>query len=505
MALPTYPQDELDNPFALLGLVGNFWSDVFAYPEQVRSLFTARASQDKQVTNNFYELLDSVSRFKIKPLRKKNWYLLNFDTTQRNKTYINIPRYGNTTAKYDTEIFYSGTETLNYVTYPLPEKLKNVPLLVNRISASSYVVFDSVDYVVQDGVISFIEDPALNPNIVVDDGKFSLWVFGSEWDERDLFYQFGYVISQEQISNSEYKNFINANYDAMVEGTSSRSIDNLLEAFCDVSLAKTDNEVVSQIFDFNNKSWVVTDQNTYAFAHGSNVLVSVGDVLVKGQALTDTLLIRDFNLGIVPADVPSLALGKNFMLSGFYQDIVFENKTHDTTVYTKDDGYTAFEFPIQGNPGDIEAFWEEVHRRGVAAGTTLAMLLDSRTNKVGQPGPLALPATINPLEFLIKYLLRNNFILITLKPSHFGANRLNLNLTYALRRLIPPHVGTVVLIELEAETDQINMDSGSTTDAGYDAEDVTIYFGNSIEEIIDADSLVDDQEVTIRLIQGRCE
>lgn len=505
MALPIYPQDELDDPFALIGLVGNFWLDVFTYPEQVQSLFSARASQDKQITSNFNELLNSISRAKIKPLRRKTWHLLNFDIVDRNKTYVNIPRYGITTAVYNTEIFYNNSETLSYTAYPLPAKLKNVPLLVNRISASSYVAVNNINYIVQDGVILFVNDPALDSNIIADDGKFSLWVFGSEWDERDLFYQFGYVISQEQASGQNYKNFINANYDAMVEGTSSRALDSLLESFTDVSSTKTDSEVVQQIFDFNNKKWVVTDKTVYSFHVTSSVTVAVGDTLTKGQPLTDTLKIQDFNLGVVPADVFALALGKNFMSAGFYQDLVFENQQYDTTVYTKKDGYTAIEFPVRGNPGDVEAFWEEVHSRGVAAGKTLAMLLDTRTNKVGQPGPLALPKKINPLEFLIKYLLRNNFILITMKPSKFGPKRLNLNLTYALRRLIPPHVGTVVLIELEAETDQINMDFDSTTDAGYDAEDVSIYFGNTIEEIIDADNLVDDQDVTIRLIQGRCE
>jgi len=505
MALPKYPQDELDDPFALIGLVGNFWSDVFGYPEQVRSLLSARASQDKQVVNNFNELLDSISRDKIKPLRKKSWYLLDFDTAQRDKTYVNIPRYGVTTAKYDTEIFYNGTETLSYTAYPLPAKLKNVPILFNRISASSYVAIANVDYIIQDNVILFVNDPALDPNVVVDAGKFSLWVFGSAWDERDLFYQFGYVISQEQISGQNYKDFINANYDAMVEGTTSRTLDLLLEAFADVSLTKTDSEIVQQIFNFNSKKWIVTDKTVYSFHVTSSVIVAVGDTLTKGQPLTDTLKIRDFNLGIVPADVSALALGKNFMSAGFYQDLVFENQQYDTTVYTKEDGYTAIEFPVRGNPGDVEAFWEEVHSRGVAAGNTLAMLLDTRTNKVGQPGPLALPKKINPLEFLIKYLLRNNFILITMKPSKFGPNRLNLNLTYALRRLVPPHVGTIVLVELEAETDQINMDFDSDSDAGYETEDVSVYLGNSIQEVMHADTFVDDQDVTIRLIQGRCE
>jgi hypothetical protein len=137
MALPIYPQDELDSPFELLGLVGNFWSDLFGQPEQVKSLFSARASQDKQVSTNFYELLDSISRLKIKPLRKKAWYLLTFDTAQRNKTYLNTPRYNQTTANYGGEIFYDGVQSLSYTTYPLPANLKNVPILVNRISESS--------------------------------------------------------------------------------------------------------------------------------------------------------------------------------------------------------------------------------------------------------------------------------------------------------------------------------------------------------------------------------
>jgi hypothetical protein len=63
----------------------------------------------------------------------------------------------------------------------------------------------------------------------------------------------------------------------------------------------------------------------------------------------------------------------------------------------------------------------------------------------------------------------------------------------------------MVLIALDAETDQITMDGISSTDAGLAEEDVLVYFGNSVEEIIDAATLVDDQDVTIRLIQGRCE
>jgi hypothetical protein len=62
-----------------------------------------------------------------------------------------------------------------------------------------------------------------------------------------------------------------------------------------------------------------------------------------------------------------------------------------------------------------------------------------------------------------------------------------------------------VFVALGTETDQIDMGTASATDAGYASENVSIYFGNSVAETIDAASLVNDQDVTIRLIQGRCE
>jgi hypothetical protein len=49
------------------------------------------------------------------------------------------------------------------------------------------------------------------------------------------------------------------------------------------------------------------------------------------------------------------------------------------------------------------------------------------------------------------------------------------------------------------------MGMATATEAGYAAETVSIYFGNSVAETIDGASLVNDQDVTIRLIQGRCE
>lgn len=76
------------------------------------------------------------------------------------------------------------------------------------------------------------------------------------------------------------------------------------------------------------------------------------------------------------------------------------------------------------------------------AGGALAHLLDRRPNGPGEP--LAhLPATINPLEFLIANVLRNNAYLVRIKASSLRRRKLGLYNMRHLRRLLPPQIGVV--------------------------------------------------------------
>ncbi len=112
------------------------------------------------------------------------------------------------------------------------------------------------------------------------------------------------------------------------------------------------------------------------------------------------------------------------------------------------------EFPLYGNPDRVAEFWDEVHARGVAQGKTLAQLLDQRPLELqtGQPLAGALPATINPLEFLLANFFRGNAIAVALRPQSFGADALALSVLRLLRRMLSPYE-TVLLVAILTATE----------------------------------------------------
>jgi len=183
-------------------------------------------------------------------------------------------------------------------------------------------------------------------------------------------------------------------------------------------------------------------------------------------------------------------------------------------------GYTFVKFPLGGFPADVERFFNELHMRGVEAAETvkedcfynpisyaslavfperglsgrvyravdtgwlyrwvpsledppgyyeqivrvppnrklgtLAHMLDKRKQPSGEPTASNLPATINPLRFLIENVLRNNVFVIRIDVPALGQNRLGLYNIRHLRQVIPPQTAMIVIFELAAKAERIN-------------------------------------------------
>ena len=175
-------------------------------------------------------------------------------------------------------------------------------------------------------------------------------------------------------------------------------------------LVVEEEETVEEVRTEIGRQLVITDKTVYQFNPTANILVSAGDEVVEGQSLADTLQFFEFNRGQCPteAQCPAVALGRGLLGRGFFGDLVFENKAVPLVVETDVEGFTKVSWKLGGFPGDVELFFDQLHERGVAEGETLANLQDTRTNKVGEPGPSNLPATINPFEFLCKNVFRNH-------------------------------------------------------------------------------------------------
>ena len=262
-------------------------------------------------------------------------------------------------------------------------------------------------------------------------------------------------------------------------------------------------ETVEVITEQHGELLIITDARVYRFNSAATPSVAVGDTVKPGQALTDALQIFDLSRGEVPAGLDALYIDRNWVSPVVYNGLVFSNEEVDLVVDTSGD-YTKVSFDVGGSPTDAAAFWDEVHARGVAAGQTLAHLLDVRESPTTEPGPASLPATVRPLEFLIQNILRGNTSIVIMRHG-LGPGALGLKYTTRLRKVVPPGTALLFVLELPVISETITMDgSGTETDPGY-AEDVELRTAlEPFEETVDSTTAI-TEKVRFRAVTGSCQ
>lgn len=504
----TWPSD-LDDAGKLLGVVGSFWAETYAGNDLVASLLHAKAQHQAQAQLDLLDVVASLSRFTVPIFHKENWTLLPLKASELNAP--NLPAFDGT-YNWDGQIKFDTPVASGLFAWPAPPGLVDAKVVLNQITDSSLTCVKGTDFFVVPGAVWFRENPFLHPGVrildvyedgVVTDRVAHVWVYRGEFDWATTYKQFGYVLGFKLNSSRKYREVVNAVYDGLVEGTSARCLEDFMSAVCDVPLARG-SETVRYVLDDGRKKWVVTDDNVYGFARGATVIVVPGQDVRAGDPLVDALRFFDTNRGEAPAEVRALSVGRGFLSSAYFRELTFENLTVPLVVEENVDGYTKVSFDVRGWPADVEQFWDDTHAAGVAANDTLAMRLDTRTNKTGQPTAVALPATVNPLEFLCENVLRGNFFFIVVKPEGFGPEASGLPSARILRRLIPPQTGCVILVQLEYGGDIVTMDgTGDETDAGYQ-EEIEVFLGNTIEETIDPATYV-AEDVRVVQIGGHCQ
>lgn len=513
----TYPASLLDERERLLATIGSFWSEIFTDEATLSSFLHARAQLDVQTQLDFMELLSSISRFNVPVFHIDNWYSLTLRLTDKDAADLLIPRFDGTAVFADpAEIQFGQQLERPFHAWQAPASLKTAPVILNRIVASSLTLTHGVDYVLQDGVLLFRDNPFESPWVPVRDiyeegrivdRELQLWIYRGEFDWTTVYKQFGAVIGLQLPSSDVYKRLVNGVFDSIVRGPSRRNVLDIFSAVCDVPLARGE-ETVQEIRADSRALWIITDKHAYECHLDATAVVSVGDVLQAGDTLTDTLAYHEFNRGQAPTpeQLRSLALGKGYLSEGYYGDLVFRNETLATTVTepsAETGEYTRIEFPVDGAPGDVIRFWDDVHESGTAAGETFAMLLDTRTDKTGQPTAAALPTAINPLRFLCENILRANYGLVIVKPTTFGRNSPGLHHARILRRVVPPPTAILLYVELELGSDEIIMNgTGDETEPGVEEDFDTFLIGTFTDEI-DPNDLV-EENLRFRQVQGQC-
>lgn len=485
----TFPASSFDDPDLVLALIGSFWSET--YTERAYALRGVKARCD--LLNGIYvrlgEAADVLARLRCPVFRRENWHHLVLSESARG---ARPARYGVTATPYQGGgLLYDGGE--GGFVYPLPAGAADVRVMFNRVTAPSASLFRGIDFWIEDGFVRFATDPfaddrfavaAVTEDGVDTDRELSLWMYNADFDDDYVYAHWGFVAGVKARSSEGYKSLVNALLDSTVLGT---SVGRLEAACCHaagVPVAVGGDTVLAVTDDYLH-TLVITDRAAYRLPLGSTPTRAVGETFYAGEPVSDAVRVFEFNRAQGPDDLPGLSLGRGFLLGAFMGELGFPNET--TTLVAEDmpDASVRVSCALGGHPADVEHFWNLTHELGLASGLTLA-------DRIGYP----LPATINPLAFLLEHVLRNNAFVVRVKMAGLGVDGAGLAHVGAVARLVPPHTGVVFVIEADPVSQTTEQPSDEDLPDGLDGGDT--FVGES--------GLLDTVSVIVgRVASGQCQ
>jgi len=474
-----YPIAPYGQGATLLASIGSFWESIFTDNDKLLQLFNGYMLEAGQAYQKFLETLATSSRLEVPVFARDNWYHL---VISENDIKTDIAKYGDGRSYGDG--FQYGVRAFSEVyTVEAPANLKKCEFIFNRIINPSLSLVSGVDFSIRDGLIEFNKNPFDSeftvkiPVIDEDTGetvdhKIGLWVYAAEFDLEYIWQHWGYILNMYMESSTYYRDFINAVADSYVLGPNIASLENLLQAMSGIPLVRENGEVVEAIVEYPDKKVVVTDKYSYRFEPSAELVVSEGQVLNGGDSMTDSLRVIEIFSETPSEEIfPAMVCGQGFVTGEYISELTFVNKDVALEYVGLDaNGNAEVRFEVSGYDSDVESFWSTVHTNGLMNGTTLAEYLDTRENPTSQPTPEFLPATINPLDFVLKNFFGNHLCFIRMKSDDFADGVPGVSWFRAVRQILPPHVTSIVYVELNPPDTYIEL---SDNDEVVDLLDIT--------------------------------
>jgi len=476
----TYPTDDLDNARKTLSLLGSLWTNAYAGVDFLEARVDARHQIARQAHDDALQAGELISRIDMPIWHRRNWYAMSIDASDMAAAAAiwyfdddDLPDFDAAPGfTFDSSQITGATGTA------APLDLHDVLMITNRITDPSVVLHKDIDYTIStEGNLVFYADPfdnTLFPQATefadgeVSETQIVLWLCRSEFDWDLVYNHFGYVIDLQLSTSAGYKDLVNQVMDAYVRGTAQLDVERMVAAIYGIPLVLEEEETVEDIWSDSRHLLIITDQHAYEHRLGATPIVSIGDTVVAGQPLIDAFVAHDLRDGTDFPAVPAITLPMGFLDPDFEGEISWENTTVAVTV-TGAAGSERVEWPLGGLTSDVTAFWDTTHQRRLVYGTSLYELLGTYYGTV--------PTTINPMEFLVTHVLRNNCIVVVIQTSGISEDALNTSHETWLRKIIPPHVALIVIIELPTLAGSVTMGGGNSMETGLGAEPLSGVFG----------------------------
>lgn len=440
-----YPSGRYDDLSILQQTIPSFWTDIYDGRELIVDLLRGEAVQERQVDQMADELNQSISRQECPSAHRWLWLpiiLANED----------------------------GVDAGHTRSFPLAADILTCAMLADRFVEPSALLTGNVEFFVDAEAhqLIFAADPFLDDRFhpyEVDGQRFlRIYLFAVAADGRYLQKLWGSVTGILRPTSENYRRLTEALLNGVTGGGSIQDVLDAASAILDIPLAQGD-ETVETITADADGLLVLTDVNVYRFVATAEVQVEVGDSLRRGQSITTGLQWYTANRGVVPPGLTELTVDGDFLWPELRSPLTFANDDLPLTVVGTVAGFTKVTFPLDGDSGVVASFFTEMHARGVAAGKVLADYLDIRATPTTPPTAAFLPATVNPLQLLFANALRSNLLLLRCRPGQYGPNALDIDIKYAVRQVMAPHGGLIVLARTHSGRAAFEFSDSATSQA----------------------------------------
>lgn len=320
---------------------------------------------------------------------------------------------------YGGGLIYGQSATPRY-RYPAPAGLAGFDFIQDSLD-NPQVILDAsqvrLDPVAH--TLTFVQNPlGLFPVTLVNgaagpDQQITLWARNARMDEQAQWYRFGAQLGLQGVSSTYYRETIRALQEILERGVTAQNLRRGLQSAAGLPVVKG-GETIQRLDSLATAFVVSTDQNCYQYPPGSTPLpwAVPGLVLNACDEVVDTVLVSDLSDPTV--QVPGLR--------GLALDRSSANLTGSVGVPNQDEvwkfsyraGQPEVRHTLLGDPGVVQAYWDQVAAQGAAQGSTLAQQLGILT-----PGQAQ---AVNPFKFWVQNLLQGNLVVIQVRPFYFGAS-----------------------------------------------------------------------------------
>lgn len=498
-----------ENGDYMLRLLGSFWSLWFTDNVTAKTIMDMVGQTQFEVQQQVEESTSCISKTTVPIYGKHQWMPLILKQSEKNAAAQLKRLYGTSGLVYGPSAgLYGQLAASEWFSYPLPKDFTGCSHLYNRMVDPSVILTGNADFWIDEAnsLVHFKDDPLKNDLIsvkqIVDengnviDTEIMLWARNATVDKQHVWTHFGYVLNIWMHSSEYYKKLISALWDTLVLGPSKLAVTTSLSAMTGIPVA-LETETVEVITVQSSTIYIATDKNVYSFKSTATPVVAVGDTLEAGDILVDSFEIIEPGSDSDWGTFVGISIGSRFLGMKTEGPLFFENSQVSLDYLGKDiNGRSIVQFKLSGWQADIDAFWRKVHANGLQ-GKTLAEYVDTRVNPVTQPDQRDIPAFINPFEFVVNNLFRNNAYLIRLRPETFADGAPGISSMAHLYKYLPPHTTYLIFVEMTLDTEY------------YQTSDLTdgVEFMPAVEPINDAlysgDMLV-DKGFLIKLVPENC-